>query len=111
MNEKIKFRNNSEYIIPFIIKDKEISKYVKVYDTLILNNSMFIRALLNDGSKTVINKLSKDPSFDHTYNTKYGAVAVFNIPADMIYLCTIFHKSGESAYDKDMLKQYYLYWN
>ena len=111
MNEKIKFRNNAEYIVPFIIKDKSISKYVKMYDVLNLGNNMLVKALLKDGSWKVVNELSKDPSFDHIYKTSVGTMAIFIVPKDILYLCNIFYKSGELAYDKDMLKDFYLYWN
>ena len=111
MNEKIKFRNNAEYIVPFIIENKSISKYVKEYDVIKLSNNMLIKASLKDKSKDVLKEISKDSSFDHTYKTRSGIVAIFIVPKNVLYLCNIFYISGESAYNKDMLKDYYLYWN
>lgn len=111
MNEKIKFKNNAEYIVPFTIENKSISKYVKTYDVLKLSNNMLVKALLKNESEEALKEVSKDSSFDHTYKTKSGIVAVFIVPKNVLYLCNIFYISGESAYDKDMLKDYYLYWN
>lgn len=111
MNEKIKFKNNAEYIIPFVIQNKFISKNVKLYDVLKLGDNMLVKALLKDGSQKAIDKLSEDSSFDHIYRTSIGTIAIFIVPKKILYLCNIFYKSGESAYDRDMLKYYYTYWN
>lgn len=103
------FRNNAEYIIPFVIQNKNISKYVKSYDILKLNGAMYIKALLKN--KSYKKKVEKDDLFDHSYDTLYGTVVVFAIPKASMPLCSILYTCGENAYDKDMLREYFLYWN
>jgi hypothetical protein len=109
------FKNNSEYIIPFIIKDYNIFKngYVVSYiDTGVLYNYLYIDVLLKDKTSlnNILNIIKKEPNFNFikTFQNKIRIRFLVDKNLDFVILPII--NNGYDALNKDDLRDCALFW-
>ena len=109
------FKNNSEYIIPFIIKDYSIFKNkdtVSYIDVGVLYNYLYIDVLLNDKIhlNDINNIIKKEPNFYSIKIFKNKIQIKFLVDKNLDFIVLPIINNGYDAITKDDLKQCAIFW-
>lgn len=103
------FKNNSQFIIPLVIKKMPVSlKYIK--DVYIETIGIFNFIVINTSCKIKESILEEDVSF---YNVQYyddGMIIRYSIPNTILYLCKTIMQCGYRALTKDLLFDCIVFW-
>lgn len=109
------FKNNSEYIIPFVIKDLNIFKSggtVSYVDTGVLYNYLYIDIFVKDKKDfiNVLNIIKTEPCFNSVIVLQNKIKAKFIIDKTIDFFIIPIINNGYDALTKDELKDCALFW-
>jgi len=109
------FKNNSEYIIPFIIRNCNIFKNentVSYIDIGVLYNYLYIDILLNNKTclNDIYNIIKKEPNLNSIKLFKNKIQLKFLVDKNMDFIVLPIINNGYDAITKDDLKHCAIFW-
>jgi len=109
------FKNNSEYIIPFVIKDYNIFKIgytISYVDTGILYNYLYVDILLKNETvlKTIHSIIKNEPNFNFIKISQNKIQLRFLIDKSLDFIVLPIINNGYDALSKDDLRDCVFFW-
>lgn len=109
------FKNNSEYIIPFVLKDYSVFKTgytISYVDTGVLYNYLYIDILLKDemSHKSILDMIKKEPNFNLIRISQNKVRLRFLIDKTLDFIVIPIINNGYDALSKDDLRDCAIFW-